>query len=44
MSQEAAEQLLQMTTHPDTSLRQLLDYLHIDYDTIHYSVEDDAFY
>lgn len=44
VSQEAAEQLLQMTTHPDTSLRQLLDYLHIDYDTIHYSVEDDAFY
>jgi len=43
--QEAAETLLASSTlQPLPSMAQLLDYLHIDQNIIHYSAEDEAFY
>ena len=45
VSQEAAEVLLGSSTHePRPSMAQLLDYLHIDHELIHYSAQDESFY
>ena len=45
VAQEAAEDLLNSSTHePRPSMAQLLDYLHIDHELIHYSVQDESFY
>ncbi|XP_064391240.1 swi5-dependent recombination DNA repair protein 1 homolog isoform X2 [Halichondria panicea] len=45
VSQEVAQSLLESSTHqPPPTMQQLLDYLHIDHDLIHYSVEDESFY
>ena len=45
VAQEAAEDLLNSSTHePRPSMAQVLDYLHIDHELIHYSVQDESFY
>lgn len=45
VAQEAAQALLDSSTHqPRPSMQQLLDYLHIDPQIIHYSTEDESFY
>ena len=45
VAQEAAEDLLNSSTHePRPSMAQLLDYLHIDHELIHYSGQDESFY
>jgi hypothetical protein len=45
VAQEAAETLLASSTHqPRPSMAQMLDYLHIDHQLIHYSDQDESFY
>lgn len=45
VAQEAAESLLESSTHePRPTMSQMLNYLHIDHELIHYSSQDEAFY
>ena len=45
VAQEAAESLLASSTYqPRPSMVQMLDYLHIDYQLIQYSAQDDSFH
>ena len=45
VSQEAAEELLSKShADPKPTMSNLLDYLNIDSDVIHYSKEDENFY
>ena len=47
VSQDVAEQLLPKISNSSAgapTMVQLLDHLHIDYDTIRYSPEDESFY
>ena len=45
VSQDAAEELLSKSHgDPQPTMSNLLDYLHIDSDVIHYSKEEESFY